>query len=43
MRLVAGGLGRLDGVTLGYYAPLTMFGDVHGAMCIDQEEVLPPS
>ena len=41
-RLVAGGLGRPDGVDVGYYVRPTVFGDVHNGMTIAREEIFGP-
>lgn len=41
-RLVAGGLGRPDGLNRGYYVRPTVFGDVTNDMRIAQEEVFGP-
>ncbi|MEP7055181.1 MAG: aldehyde dehydrogenase family protein [Actinomycetota bacterium] len=40
--LVAGGLGRPDGVAAGYYVRPTVFADVTSAMAIAQEEIFGP-
>ena len=41
-RLVAGGLGRPDGLNRGYYVKPTVFADVSNDMTIAQEEVFGP-
>src|SRR5471032_1179774 len=41
-RLVAGGTGRPDGLTRGYYARPTVFSGAHNSMCIAQEEIFGP-
>ncbi|WP_322101821.1 aldehyde dehydrogenase family protein [Paraburkholderia sp. J41] len=40
--LVTGGLGRPDGLTRGYYAKPTVFGDVRHDMTISREEIFGP-
>ncbi|MFK7864342.1 MAG: aldehyde dehydrogenase family protein [Pseudohongiellaceae bacterium] len=40
--LVAGGLGRPDGIEKGYFVKPTVFGNVHNAMSIATEEVFGP-
>jgi len=41
-RLVAGGTGRPDGVSKGYFVKATVFADVHPRMRIAQEEIFGP-
>jgi aldehyde dehydrogenase (NAD+) len=41
-RLVAGGVGRPDGVNRGYYVRPTVFADVHNDMTIAREEIFGP-
>lgn len=41
-RLVAGGLGRPDGINKGYYVRPTIFADVENSMQIAQEEIFGP-
>jgi len=40
--LVAGGLGRPDGLTKGYFVKPTVFADVHNDMTIAREEIFGP-
>jgi len=41
-KLVAGGLGRPDGLARGYYARPTVFSGAHNGMCIAQQEIFGP-
>jgi len=41
-RLVAGGLGRPEGLNRGYFVRPTVFADVHNAMTIAREEIFGP-
>lgn len=41
-RLIAGGPGRPEGLTRGYFARPTIFSGAHNGMCIAQEEIFGP-
>ncbi len=41
-RLIAGGLGRPEGLQRGFYARPTIFSGAHNGMCIAQEEIFGP-
>ena len=41
-RLIAGGLGRPEGLDRGYFAKPTIFSGAHNGMCIAQEEIFGP-
>jgi aldehyde dehydrogenase (NAD+) len=41
-RVIAGGLGRPEGLTRGYFVRPTIFSGVHNGMCIAREEIFGP-
>ena len=41
-KLIAGGLGRPEGLDRGYFAKPTIFSGAHNGMCIAQEEIFGP-